>query len=153
MQQQTRTAQRVRLNESAYEQARTWIAQGKAVLDDRDAWSEHQPSSRKKNDFIRDHGWGAYARCYLGINEDAVEETRERYEFPYRDFEKVHRCGVLAAESRGGPRQARRHRDRGRAPARDARKVDGTGRPRPWPRPTAVAAPDLRAPSGRQPWS
>jgi hypothetical protein len=59
-----------------------WIAQGKHVLDDRDAWSEHQPSSRKENDFIRDHGWGAYARCYLGINEDAVEGNQGTLRVP-----------------------------------------------------------------------
>ena len=30
------------------------------------------------------------------------EDTKGRYEFPYGDFEKVHRCGVLTAESRAG---------------------------------------------------
>jgi hypothetical protein len=100
MQQQTRTAHRVRLNQKAYDHARRLIADGRAVLDDRDAWSEHQPSAQMENDFIRDHGWAEYARWYLGINEEAAEETKERYEFPYGDFEMVHRCGVLSAESR-----------------------------------------------------
>jgi hypothetical protein len=72
------------------------------VTDERDDWSEHQPSARQENDFIRDHGWPAYARWYLGINEDAAEQTKARHEFPYGDFERVHRCGVLAAESRAG---------------------------------------------------
>jgi hypothetical protein len=53
-----------------------------------------------ENEFIREHGWREYARWYLGINEDASPETKERHEFPYGDFEKVHRCGVLSAESR-----------------------------------------------------
>jgi hypothetical protein len=100
--QQTKTARRVRLNETAYEHARTLITEGRAVLDERDDWSEHQPSARQENAFIRDHGWRPYARWYLGINEEAADETKERYEFPYGDFEKVHRCGVLAAESRAG---------------------------------------------------
>ena len=100
MQQPARTARRVRLNEGAYDYAKKLIADGKAVLDDRDAWSEHQPSSQMENDFIRDHGWDEYARWYLGINEEAADETKERYEFPYGDFERVHRCGVLSAESR-----------------------------------------------------
>ena len=97
---QPQTKRRVRLNETAYEHARRLVAEGKAVIDERDDWSEHQPSARQENDFIQDHGWGAFARWYLGINEDAAEQTKERYEFPYGDFEKVHRCGVLAAESR-----------------------------------------------------
>jgi hypothetical protein len=98
----TRTARRVRLNDGAYTYARQLVTEGKAVADERDAWSEHQPSARDENEFLSQHGWGAYARWYLGINEDADEETKERYEFPYGDFEKVHRCGVLAAESRAG---------------------------------------------------
>ena len=98
--QQAQTERRVRLNEVAYEHARRAIAEGKAVIDERDDWSEHQPSSQQENEFIRAHGWTAYARWYLGINREAAERTKGRYEFPYGDFEKVHRCGVLAAESR-----------------------------------------------------
>jgi hypothetical protein len=95
-----RTARRVRLNEAAYAHAKQLVAEGKAVADERDAWSEHQPSARAENAFLNQHGWGAYGRWYLGINDEADEETKERYEFPYGDFERVHRCGVLAAESR-----------------------------------------------------
>jgi hypothetical protein len=28
------------------------------------------------------------------------EDTKGHYKFPYGDFEKVHRCGVISAESR-----------------------------------------------------
>jgi hypothetical protein len=98
--QQGQTEGRVRLNATAYENARRAIAEGKVVIDERDAWSEHQPSPQQENELIRLHGWTAYARWYLGINEEAAEQTKQRYEFPYGDFEKVHRCGVLAAESR-----------------------------------------------------
>jgi hypothetical protein len=100
MQQTTRTPHQVRLNETAYEHARNLIATGKAVLDERDAWSEHQPSAQLENDFLREHGWREYGRWYLGINAEASVETKERYQFPYGDFEKVHRCGILSAESR-----------------------------------------------------
>lgn len=100
MQQRTRTGRRVRLNERAYTYATKLIADGKAVLDERDAWSEHQPSAQDENDFIREHGWDDYARWYLGLNEEAADDTKERYEFPYGDFEKVHRCAILSAESR-----------------------------------------------------
>ena len=64
----------VRLNNRAYEHAQQLIKDGKVVLDDRDDWSEHQPSAQQEND----------------------------YKFPYGDFERVHRCGVLSAESRAG---------------------------------------------------
>jgi hypothetical protein len=38
----------------------------------------------------------------LGINDEKPAETKGHYEFPYGDFENVHRCGVLTAESRAG---------------------------------------------------
>src|SRR5438067_11946063 len=38
----------------------------------------------------------------IGVDTQEDEDTKARYKFPYGDFEKVHRCGVLAAESRAG---------------------------------------------------
>jgi hypothetical protein len=35
-------------------------------------------------------------------NEEKHKNTKGRHEFPYGDFENVHRCGVLTAESRAG---------------------------------------------------
>jgi hypothetical protein len=95
----------VRLNERAYDHARRLIGEHKVVLDDRDAWSEHQPSAKQENEFIREHGLGEYARWYLGIDDAVDEDNKGHYKFPYGDFEKVHRCGVLSAESRAGQRK------------------------------------------------
>src|SRR4051794_863878 len=93
---------RMKLNKTADEHARKLIKAGKAVVDERDDWSEHQPTAAQENEFIEDHGWREYAKWHLGIDEEHAEETKERYKFPYGDFEKVHRCGLLAAESRAG---------------------------------------------------
>ena len=92
----------VQLNRSAFEQAIQLIEQGKFVFDEKDMWSEHQPSAQEENAYLQEHGFGDYGKWYLGIDTDEDEETKERYKFPYGDFEKVHRCGVLAAESRAG---------------------------------------------------
>jgi hypothetical protein len=92
----------VRLNRKAFDHAKELVAEGKVVLDERDDWSEHQPSAAQENDFLAQHGWGEFAKWYLGIDDDAGEETKERFKFPYGDFENVHRCGVLSAESRAG---------------------------------------------------
>jgi hypothetical protein len=95
----------VKLNQRAYDHARDLIVEGRYVIDDRDAWSEHQPSTRQENDFIQEHGIGEYAKWYLGIDDQEDEAKKGRYKFPYGDFEKVHRCGLLAAESRAGQRK------------------------------------------------
>jgi hypothetical protein len=95
----------VKLNNRAFEHARSLIKDGKYVADDRDAWSEHQPSAQQENEYIEAHGFDEYARWQLGVDDEEDTDTKGRYEFPYGDFEKVHRCGVLAAESRAGQRK------------------------------------------------
>jgi hypothetical protein len=92
----------VKLNRTAYEHAQQLIGQGLAVLDERDAWSEHQPSAQQENDYLQEHGFREYAKWFLGEDDEHDEETKGRYKFPYGDFERVHRCAVLSAESRAG---------------------------------------------------
>ena len=92
----------VKLNERAFDHAKRLIGAGRYVIDDRDAWSEHQPSTQKENEFIEQHGYAEYARWHLGIDDGYDEDNKSRYKFPYGDFDKVHRCGLLAAEVRAG---------------------------------------------------
>jgi hypothetical protein len=90
----------VKLNKTAYRHAEEFVSEGKVVLDDRDAWSEHQPSAEAENEFILLHGFDEYGKWHLGIDDEENEQTKGRYKFPYGDFKKVHRCAVISAESR-----------------------------------------------------
>jgi hypothetical protein len=92
----------MKLSERAYEHAKELIREGHAVHDDRDDWSEHQPSAAEENNFIAEHGISEYGKWHLGIDESAARDTKRRYRFPYGDFKDVHRCAVLSAESRAG---------------------------------------------------
>jgi hypothetical protein len=92
----------VKLNRSGSEHAESLVKKGRVVVDDRDAWSEHQPSADDENRFIDEHGWNEYGKWHLGVDDEAAPETKAHYKFPYGDFEKVHRCAILAAESRAG---------------------------------------------------
>jgi hypothetical protein len=92
----------VKLNKSGFEYGKELIREGEVVHDERDAWSEHQPSAEDENNFIREHGWPAFGKWHLGIDDEHGENTKGRYKFPYGDFARVHRCGVLTAESRAG---------------------------------------------------
>jgi hypothetical protein len=94
-----------KLNQRGVDHAKKLIEAGEVVLDDRDAWSEHQPSIRQENAFIAEHGYAEYARWHLAIDGAHGEETKARYKFPYGDFAKVHRCGVLSAEVRAAQRE------------------------------------------------
>jgi hypothetical protein len=51
----------VLLNRKAFEHAKTLVLEGKYVYDERDAWSDHQPSAEDENEFIHQHGFGEYA--------------------------------------------------------------------------------------------
>jgi hypothetical protein len=95
----------VKLNRSGFDHAKRLVDQGKVVRDDRDSWSEHQPSAEVENRFIEAHGFAEYGKWHLGIDTDANVNTKGHYKFPYGDFTKVHRCGVLSAEVRAGQRK------------------------------------------------
>lgn len=92
----------VKLNESAFTFARELILARRFVYDERGDWNEHQPPVLRENEFIEQHGMGEYARWHLGIDDEQDPRRKGRYKFPYGDFENVHRCGLLAAESRAG---------------------------------------------------
>jgi hypothetical protein len=90
----------VRLNGRTCKHAKQLIAEGKAVLDERDDWSEHRLTAAQENAFLEQHGFGAYARWYLGLDDENPDDTKAHYRFPYGDLENAHRCGLLSAEIR-----------------------------------------------------
>ena len=92
----------VKLNGPGYEHAKRLIEDGKFIDDEREAWSDHHPSTQTEEDFIEKKGFSEYGKWFLGVNDEYGEESRRHYEFPYGDFEDVHRCGILAALSRAG---------------------------------------------------
>ena len=91
-----------KLNQPGFNHAKRLIEDGNYVLDEKDRWSEHQPSAQAENQYIKEHGYAEYGKWHLGIDEEEPEDTKSHYTFPYGDFQKVHRCGVLSAESRAG---------------------------------------------------
>lgn len=69
----------VKLNKSAFTHAKELIGEGRFVWDERDAWSEHQPSTRQENEFIRLHGLHEYAKWHLGFDDEQEEQSKSRY--------------------------------------------------------------------------
>lgn len=88
------------LNRTALIHARRLVEQGKVVRDERDDWSEDAPSSDEQNRFIDKHGYDDYGEWFLGRDDTKDADTKGRYSFPFGDFSKVHRCAVIALESR-----------------------------------------------------
>ena len=89
-----------KVNKSAVEHARNLIDNGKYVVDS--DWSESQPSTDDENAYLKKEGWDAYANWHLAYDPKESEETKQRYGFPYGDFKKVHRSGLIAIKQRAG---------------------------------------------------
>jgi hypothetical protein len=112
----------VKLNRAAVSHARSLIESGKVVRDERDDWSEAAPTADEENDYLEKHGYGEYAKWFLGVDSEKSEETKGRYSFPYGDFSKVRRGGVISAEGRAAQND---HDDIAAAAKRLLNLIDG----------------------------
>lgn len=92
----------IELNRPALEHARRLVREGKVVRDERDDWSEAAPDAAAENRFIDEHGWTEFSHWHLGVDRSADRETKQAYSFPFGDFRRVHRSGVISGESRAG---------------------------------------------------
>ena len=92
----------VKVNELAVKKAKELINKGKVIKDEKDDWSEHQPSTDTQNQYLEEHDVKEFGHWFLGIKTDQETDNKTTYEFPYGDFQKVHRGGVIAAKVRAG---------------------------------------------------
>lgn len=88
----------MKVNEQAVAKARELIK--KHQYDKESDWSETQPSADEESAFLERHDWNEYGKWFLAIDTGAGEETKDRYNFPYGDFRRVHRDGLIAAKQR-----------------------------------------------------
>lgn len=63
-------------------------------------WSDAAPSADDGNDKIDRDGWDGFGEWHLAIDTEANEETKDRYGFPYGDFRRVSRSGLIHAKQR-----------------------------------------------------
>ncbi len=90
----------VKLNQAALSHARQLIKDSRIARDARDDWSEHAPDTDQENAYIDKHGYPEYGTWHLGTDSEKTEGTKGRYSFPFGDFRRLHRCAILAIESR-----------------------------------------------------
>jgi hypothetical protein len=87
-----------KLNREALQHARKLIEGGDYVVDT--DWSERQPSADQENRFLDRHDWDEYSKWYLAEESSEDRDNKGRYKFPFGDFRRVHRAGVIAAKQR-----------------------------------------------------
>jgi hypothetical protein len=88
----------MKLNRQALQHAKDLIRHGDYIA--HTDWSKKQPTARDENAFEDKQGWSEYSKWYLGIDTAQTPDTKGRFHFPYGDFRKVHRSGVIAAKQR-----------------------------------------------------
>lgn len=87
-----------RVNDGGVAKARTMISSTQYVLDS--DWGDAQPSADDENAAIDRNGWAWFGDWHLAIDDDASDETKARYAFPFGDFDRVHRSALIAAKQR-----------------------------------------------------
>lgn len=88
----------VKVNPEAVKHARQLIEDDQYSVNTQ--WSQSQPSTQEENSFLDKNGDTEYAKWYLAIDTDESEDSKERHKFPYGDFRRLHRSGVIAAKQR-----------------------------------------------------
>jgi len=86
------------VNRAAVARARKLIDAHQYVLDSE--WGSVQPRADDENAYLESHSWDDCAEWFLGLTEDATDETKSRYAFVYGDFRRLHRTGLIACQYR-----------------------------------------------------
>ena len=87
-----------KVNKAGVKKAETLVSKGR--YDTESKWSKAAPSTREENDVIAKEGYDRYGEWHLAIDTEASEDTKDRYGFPYGDFEKVYRSALIHAKQR-----------------------------------------------------
>jgi hypothetical protein len=82
------------VNKAAVARARELIEKRRYVLDS--DWGDVQPRADDENRYLKSHSWDEYSQWFLGLTDDANDETKARYAFVYGDFHRIHRVGIIA---------------------------------------------------------
>ena len=79
-------------------------------------WGEAQADTDRENGCQSRHGWDECGEWFLAVDKEASTETKDHYNFPYGDFNRVRRSGLIAAgcRCRRGGRGYANDRSRGR---------------------------------------
>lgn len=91
-------ASKYRVNDDGVAKARQMIDSNQYDLETE--WGEAAPSSEESNAKIDRDGYEGYGEWHLAVDTEASEGTKDRYAFPFGDFKRVIRSGLIAAKQR-----------------------------------------------------
>ena len=90
----------IELNEKAVSFAQEMIK--KYEFDNKEwDWTRNKPTPEDEDNYLQHHDLDDYGKWFLGINTQAPENSKERYEYPIGNFKYIFKSGLIAAEQRG----------------------------------------------------
>lgn len=95
-------ASKYRVNDDGVAKARQMIDSNQYDLDSE--WGDAAPTTEQANDKIERDGYRGYGEWHLAVDTEASEDTKDRYAFPFGDFRRVVRSGLIAAKQRAAQR-------------------------------------------------
>ena len=87
-----------RVNQAGVRHAQQLIDAG--TYDDSTEWSDAAPSADEESRYIDQHGYDGYGEWHLALDQEANDETKNRYGYPFGDFRKVNRAALIHAKQR-----------------------------------------------------
>jgi hypothetical protein len=87
----------VRLNQEAYNQARSIIENGLEVEHDKN-WEAVKPTEDEVIHFLDTHSLKDYGRWFLGIDPDADPDDKSKYLYPSGDLKVIHKSALELSE-------------------------------------------------------
>ena len=92
------TKTKYRVNDAGVAKARQMIDAHQYDVDTE--WGDAAPSTEESNDKIDRDGYDGYGEWHLALDNEASEETKDRYGFPFGDFRRVIRSALIHGKQR-----------------------------------------------------
>ncbi len=78
------------LNKAAYDHAVAIIKKGLEIEHDVKNWHEVKPTPDEIARFLDTHTLDEYGTWFLGINTDADQKDKSKFEYPFGDLQVLH---------------------------------------------------------------
>ncbi len=88
----------IKINKAAYDHAAELIKGGLEVEHSATNWDEVKPDADEMARYLNTHSLEEYGLWFLGIDTDADEQSKDKFVYPYGDFNVVQKSGLIVAE-------------------------------------------------------
>lgn len=85
----------IKLNQAAFDHAKSLIEGGLEVNREAGNWGEAAPTRDETDKFVENHYMSEYGLWFLGIDTDVKEESLQKYEYPTGDLKIIYKSALV----------------------------------------------------------